>query len=78
MALAGAAPGDRVRLERVTEMVEIDTDSLTYLSEHGFVPGADARVRSKAPDGTLTLEVGDGTIALGAALAGQLYVAAVA
>ena len=78
VALAGAAPGDRVRLERVTEMVEIDTDSLTYLSEHGFVPGADARVRSKAPDGTLTLEVGDGTIALGAALAGQLYVAAVA
>ncbi len=76
VALAGAQPGDHVRLERVTEQVEIDLPSLTYLSEHGFVPGTDALVRAKAPDGTLTLEVGADTIALGPALAGQLYVAA--
>jgi len=76
VALAGAQPGDVVRLERVTEQVEIDMESLTYLSTHGFVPGADAKVRSRAPDGTLTLEVGDDMIALGPALAGQLFVAA--
>lgn len=75
VALAEAAPGDHVRLERVTEQVEIDIDSLTYLSVHGFVPGADALVRDRAPDGTLTLEVGPETIALGPALAGQLFVA---
>ncbi len=69
-------PGDRVRLERVTEQVEIDMASLTYLSENGFTPGAEARVRAKAPDGTLTLELDDGTIALGPALASQLYVVA--
>ena len=75
-ALAEAEPGDRVRLERVTEQVELDLDALTYLDEHGFIPGADAEVRAKAPDGTLTLNVGvDGTIALGPALAQQLYVA---
>jgi DtxR family Mn-dependent transcriptional regulator len=76
VALALSVPGDRVRLERVTEQVEIDMDSLTYLSTHGFVPGADALVSAKAPDGTLTLEVGDGdgTIALGPALASQLFV----
>ena len=34
-------------------------------------------VRSKAPDGTLTLDLDDGTIALGPALAAQLYVATV-
>ncbi|MGH9156219.1 MAG: metal-dependent transcriptional regulator [Acidimicrobiales bacterium] len=76
VALSGAKPGDHVRLERVTEQVEIDMDSLTYLSVHGFVPGADALVRAKAPDGTLTLEVGTVTIALGPALASQLFVAA--
>jgi DtxR family transcriptional regulator, iron-dependent repressor len=74
-ALSGSEPGDRVRLERVTEQVEIDVDALTYLSTHNFVPGAGARVRSKAPDGTLTLELDKGTIALGPALADQLYVA---
>jgi DtxR family Mn-dependent transcriptional regulator len=75
-ALALCVPGDEVRLERVTEQVEIDLDSLTYLSEHGFVPGADATVRSKAPDGTITLDLADGSIALGPAIARQLYVAA--
>jgi len=38
------------------------------------VPGVDAEVRSKAPDGTLTLALDDGTIALGPALASQLFV----
>jgi DtxR family Mn-dependent transcriptional regulator len=80
VALSDVAAGDRVRLERVTEQVEIDTESLTYLDVHGFRPGVDARVRTKAPDGTLTLELevgadGDSTIALGPALAAQLFVA---
>ncbi|HET7489854.1 MAG TPA: metal-dependent transcriptional regulator [Acidimicrobiales bacterium] len=76
VALAGAAPGDRVRLRRVTEQVEIDMDALTYLNDNGFVPGEVARVLAKAPDGTLTLEVPAGTIALGPSLASQLYVVA--
>ena len=50
-------------------------DALIYLDDHGFVPGTAAEVRSKAPDGTLTLELGDGSIALGPTLAGQLFVA---
>jgi DtxR family transcriptional regulator, Mn-dependent transcriptional regulator len=75
-ALSETSPGDRVRLERVTEMVEIDMDSLTYLSDHNFTPGAGATVKAKAPDGTLTLQLADGSIALGPALASQLYVAA--
>jgi len=76
-ALAGSEPGDHIRLERVTEQVEVDLDALIYLDSHGFVPGADAEVRSKAPDGTLTLALGEGTIALGPALASQLFVARV-
>ena len=75
VALTESAPGDDVRLARVTEQVEIDMQALTYLSDHGFTPGTEARVRTRAPDGTLTLELEDGTIALGPALASQLYVA---
>ncbi|MDQ2827337.1 MAG: metal-dependent transcriptional regulator [Actinomycetota bacterium] len=76
-ALAASEPGDRIRLERVTEQVEVDLDALIYLDSHGFVPGVDAEVRSKAPDGTLTLALHEGTIALGPALASQLFVARV-
>ena len=69
--------GDRIRLERVTEQVEMDLESLTYLSNSNFTPGAGATVVSKAPDGTLTLQLEQGSIALGSALCHQLYVAAV-
>ena len=74
--LAESKPGDRVRLERVTEQVEVDLDSLTFLDAHGFIPGAGAEVRSRAADGTLTLQLDDGTISIVPELAGQLYVAA--
>jgi DtxR family transcriptional regulator, Mn-dependent transcriptional regulator len=73
-ALAQHEPGDAIRLERLTEQVEINHDALVYLDSHNFRPGTKARVRSKAPDGTLTLELADGTIALGPALSEQLYV----
>jgi DtxR family Mn-dependent transcriptional regulator len=74
-ALAETEPGDRVRLERVTEQVEVDLEALVYLDSHGFIPGVNAQVKSRAPDGTLTLELDEGTIALGPAIARQLYVA---
>jgi DtxR family Mn-dependent transcriptional regulator len=73
-ALADFEPGDRLRLERVTEQVEVDLDALIYLDDHGFIPGAAAEVRAKAPDGTLTLDLDEGTIALGPSLASQLFV----
>jgi Fe2+ transport system protein FeoA len=68
--------GEQLRLQRVTEQVEIDTEALAYLSEAGFIPGADATVTSRAPDGTLTLSLGEHSIALGPALSQQLYVTA--
>jgi DtxR family transcriptional regulator, Mn-dependent transcriptional regulator len=73
-ALSDASPGDRVELRRVTEQVEIDEEALSYLGVNGFVPGAAAKVTARGPDGTLTLELDEGSIALGPALAQQLYV----
>ena len=68
--------GDQVCLERVTELVELDQESLSYLSAHGFVPGTKATIASRAPDGTMILDLGAGTIALGPRLAQQLFVTA--
>lgn len=74
--LTQAGTGTQVRLRRVTERVEIDGAALTYLSTHGFVPGVVATVASRAPDGTLTLDVGDHSFSLGPSLTDQLFVAA--
>jgi DtxR family transcriptional regulator, Mn-dependent transcriptional regulator len=74
-SLAGCVPGDRVRLERVTEQVEVDREALTYLADNGFMPGTDAEIRTRAPDGTLVLELVAGSIAVGPDLAEHLYVA---
>ena len=76
VALSSLRPGANIRLERVTEQIEIDLASLSYLSQHGFVPGVEAIVTARAPDGTLTLDLAEGSIALGPRLAQQLYVAA--
>ena len=73
--LADAQPGDRIRLERITESVEHDTASLTYLGDHGLTPGTTALIQARAPDGTLTLVVGDAAIALGPAMTQRMFVA---
>jgi len=41
------------------------------------MPGAMATIKAKAPDGTLTLVIGDSMVALGPAMTHQLFVAAV-
>jgi DtxR family transcriptional regulator, Mn-dependent transcriptional regulator len=76
-ALADVEAGTTVRLERISEDVEIDMGSLVYLDEHGFVPGTTALVSARAPDGTLVLEVGSSTVAFGSDLSRRLFVAAV-
>jgi DtxR family Mn-dependent transcriptional regulator len=73
--LAEAQPGDRIRLERITESVEHEAASLSYLGEHGLTPGTTALIHERAPDGTLTLVVGDATIALGPAMTRRMFVA---
>jgi DtxR family transcriptional regulator, Mn-dependent transcriptional regulator len=73
--LAEAQPGERIRLERITESVEHDAESLSYLGDHGLTPGITARIEARAPDGTLTLTVGGATVALGPAMTRRMYVA---
>ena len=68
--------GEVVRLERITEEVELDTESLAYLYEHGFIPGNEATVTAREDDGSMRLAAGAATLTLGAGLCSQLYVSA--
>ena len=55
--------GERVRLLRISEEVELNLGSLTLLDEGGFIPGAVAVVGGRDTDGTVevTVEGGDET-----------------
>lgn len=76
-ALSQAKPGDSVRLERVTETIEIDDDAMTYLADNKFITGSVGSIRAKAPDGTMSVAVGKATVALGAALCANLFVTSI-
>jgi DtxR family Mn-dependent transcriptional regulator len=69
-----ARPGQRVRLERLTEDLELDLDVMRFFEESGLMPGADINVLAVAPDGTMTLEVGREKVGLGAHLSDNLWV----
>ncbi len=72
--LSEVVPGERVRLARITEAVELDLAALRYLDEHGLVPGRDLEVLERGPDGTTTVAHEGGSAALGPGLCCQLYV----
>ena len=71
------ALGDEIRLERVTETVEMDNEAMAYLAGSKFITVSVGKVRTKAPDGTMSLSVGRETVAVGAVLSSNLYVALV-
>lgn len=75
VALSEIDAGEVVSLQRVTEQVELDRAALGYLASHFFTPGARATVTSRAPDGTLTVDIGGrGVMAVGRDLASRLLV----
>ena len=76
-SLAEVAEGERVRLLRVSEEVELNLGSLTLLDEGGFVPGAVARVDRRDGDGSLNVTVeGASVIRLPRDLSDRLFVGA--
>jgi DtxR family Mn-dependent transcriptional regulator len=75
--LAEVDPGERVRLMRISEEVELNFGSLTLLGEGGFIPGAVAVIDGRDGEGTVTVRVeGDdgATLAVPAGLTGRLFV----
>lgn len=72
--LHAIAPGRQVRLERLTEDLELDLEVMRFFENNGLMPGAGITVLGTAPDGTMTLEVGGEKVGLGGHLADNLWV----
>jgi DtxR family transcriptional regulator, Mn-dependent transcriptional regulator len=67
--------GERGTLRRLLEDIELDHDVMLYLEQQELMPGAELTVVDVAPDGTRTLQVGEGKVALGHTLQHNLWVA---
>ncbi len=76
--LAEAGEGERVRLFRISEEVEMNLGSLTLLDEGGFIPGAVARVGGRDGDGgvEVAVEGGPAPIRVPRHLSDRLFVGA--
>ena len=75
--LAEVAEGERVRLLRVSEEVELNLGSLTLLDEGGFIPGAVARIGGRDVEGNLEVRVeGAAAIRVSRELSDRLFVGA--
>jgi DtxR family transcriptional regulator, Mn-dependent transcriptional regulator len=74
VALRDTEVGKRVVLRRLTEDLELDLSVMRFFEESGLMPGADIGIRQVAPDGTMSLDVGGQSVALGAHLADNLWV----
>jgi DtxR family transcriptional regulator, Mn-dependent transcriptional regulator len=74
--LAEVDVGERVRLFRISEEVELNLGSLTLLDEGGFIPGVVAEVGRRDPEGNVevTVEGGGEGIRVSRDLSDRLYV----
>ena len=76
--LADVNAGERVRLLRISEEVELNLGSLTLLDDGGFIPGAVALVGGRDREGTMevTVEGGDEKLRVSRDLSSRLFVGA--
>lgn len=75
MADLGNAP---LVLHRISEELELDSDIMGFLDDSGLRPGADVKLVTKTPDGTLTVKVNDSRqVGISPFIAERLFVASV-
>jgi DtxR family Mn-dependent transcriptional regulator len=74
MPLHEVIPKARVRLERLTEDLELDLEVMRFFEDSGLMPGVQIEVLAVAPDGTMTLAIGGDKVGLGGHLADNLWV----
>jgi DtxR family Mn-dependent transcriptional regulator len=78
-SLAEVNEGERIRLLRIAEEVELNLGSLTLLGEGGFIPGAVAVVGNRDRQGNIEVVVEGGptdTLQVAAGLCDRLFVGA--
>ncbi|HVT41970.1 MAG TPA: metal-dependent transcriptional regulator [Acidimicrobiales bacterium] len=75
-SLADVETGERVRLLRISEEVELNFGSLSLLDAGGFIPGVVARVGDRDAEGNVavTVEGGDAPMEVPSTLSDRLFV----
>ncbi|MFQ5949030.1 MAG: metal-dependent transcriptional regulator [Acidimicrobiia bacterium] len=74
--LAQLEPGPAMRLERISEELELDREMMGFLDDSGLRPGARVKVVQRAPHGTLTIRVDETqTVGVGPFAAERRFVA---
>lgn len=63
--LSSVAVGAAFTVSRIPEELELEPEYLTYLEKSAITPGKRGRVTVAAPDGTVTVEMDGGLVALG-------------
>ena len=73
--LADMALGESLRLERISEELELDADMMDYLDTSGLRPDAAVELLAKDPHGALTISVNGTPVGVGVFAAERLFVA---
>lgn len=74
--LSSIAPGGSVTVTRIPEELEFAPGLLEFLEENHLVPGTDAKVIAKSPDGTATVEIAGQVVGISAFTAERILVTA--
>ena len=69
------AEGETLRLERISEELELDAEMMRYLDEADLRPDAQVELVAKDPHGALTIKVNGDPVGVGAHAAERLFVA---
>ena len=67
--------GETLRLERISEELELDADMMRYLDEADLRPDASVELVARDPHGALTIKVNGDPVGVGAHAAERLFVA---
>lgn len=67
-------PGEELRLERISEELELDADMMRFLDESGLRPEARVELVHREPQGAVTVKVNGSQIGVGQFAADRLFV----
>ncbi len=76
VALDAIGVGNHFTVRRITEELEFIEGMLDFLEQSSITPGSKGKILALGPDGTATLEIGDGPVGVGEFAAARILVTA--
>jgi DtxR family Mn-dependent transcriptional regulator len=74
VTLADLGVGDGFTVTRIPEELEFTPGLLDFLEQNAIVPGRDGVIVASSPDGTVTVQIGDRVVGVGAFAGGRILV----